>query len=120
MKAGGKPKTDHKKQGKAKDDDGDHPKTWDPPKSGEKKTREYKGHKWHWCGKDTGGKCEKWRAHEAKECKGAAAKPTAGKRGNFDKKGKTSNAKKLKVARAYVAKLEQRSTDDDTSGNETE
>ena len=120
VKAGGKPKTDHKKQGKAKDGDGEHPKAWDPPKPGEKKMREYKGHKWHWCGKDTGGKCERWRAHEAKEGKGAAAKPTAGKRGNSDKKGKTSNAKKLKVARAYVAKLEQRSTDDDTSGNETE
>ena len=117
-KSGGKGKTDNKKT-KPKSDD-EHPKTLDPPKPGEKKVQEYKGHKWHWCGKDTGGKCEKWRAHEPKECKGAAAKATSGKRGGDDKKGKTSNAKKLKVARAYVAKLEQRSTDDDTSGNDTE
>ena len=118
-KAGGKAvKADQKKKGK--DNDGDHPKTWDPPKAGEKKVKDYKGHKWYWCGKDTGGKCEKWRAHEPKECKGAAAKQANGKRGTSDKKGKTSRAKKLKVARAYVAKLEQRSTDDDTSGNETE
>ena len=78
-KAGAKSKTDNKKQGKSKGGDGDHPKTWDPPKPGDKKVQEYKGHKWHWCGKNTGGKCEKWRVHDPKECKGAAAKATAGK-----------------------------------------
>jgi hypothetical protein len=40
---------------KSKGRSDDHPKMWAPPKSGEKKTREYKGHQWHWCGKDTGG-----------------------------------------------------------------
>jgi hypothetical protein len=60
----------------AKSASGDHPKTWAAPKAGEKKTVQYKGYDWHWCGKDTGGKCEKWRTHDPKECKGFAANAT--------------------------------------------
>jgi hypothetical protein len=32
--------------------------------------QEYNGCTWYWCGKLTGGKCEKWHAHNPKECKG--------------------------------------------------
>jgi hypothetical protein len=74
-KGGGKSKpTDNKggKQKNTKSGDGNHPKHWPTPKPGDKKTVEYKGYDWHWCGKDTGGKCEKWRAHEPNECRGAA------------------------------------------------
>ena len=42
---------DGKKGAKSKGKTDDHPKTWAPPKSGDKKTREYKGNQWHWCGK---------------------------------------------------------------------
>ena len=85
-----------------------HPKTWDPPKASDKKEAEFEGHTWHWCGKETGGHCEKWRAHKPKECKALApASENKPKRPYLDGKGK-SNAKKLKIAKAYVAKLEQR------------
>jgi hypothetical protein len=67
------------KKAGSKEAAGDHPKTWAAPKSGEKKTAQYKGHDWYWCGKDTGGKCEKWHAHDPKECKGIASS-TTGKR----------------------------------------
>lgn len=79
-----------------------------------------KGHDWHWFGKDTGGKCEKWRAHDPKECKGAAAH-TPGKRAPDDRKKKSlSVTKKRMVAKAYVARLEQRSAKDDVTDNDSE
>ena len=105
---------------KAKESRGDHPKTWASPKAGEKKKAEYNGFDWYWCGKDTGGHCEKWRAHDPKTCKGLASsgskRPTDSSGG---KKGKP-NHKKLKVARAYVAKLEKREADEDTTDDETD
>ena len=90
---------------------GDHPKTWLKPKTGEKKKAMYKGHEWYWCGADTGGKCEKWRAHKPKECKGKAAqtprKRDAKSTENEDKfKKEYQLAKKLEIAKAYVAKIE--------------
>ena len=96
----------HKKKAKT----GDHHKDWPKPKSEDKKKVSYKGHDWHWCGKDTGGKCECWRAHKPTECKGMAAGASGGKR-NAPKDGenkysKDRMAKKLKVAKAFVAKLE--------------
>ena len=123
-KGGGKSKPfDNKgKQKNTKSGDGNHPKHWPAPKPGDKKTVEYKGYDWHWCGKDTGGKCEKWRAHEPNECRGAATHTPAktGKRSSDDKKKPTSVAKKLKVAKAYVAKLEQRSAEDEATDNDSE
>jgi hypothetical protein len=100
----------------------DHPKMWAPPKSGEKKTREYKGHQWHWCGKDTGGKCEKWRAHSPDECKGTAAGESSESKGKrpAERKKKGSIEKKLRVACAYIAKLEQRKQGDDDDETEDE
>ncbi|KAI2490443.1 hypothetical protein MHU86_24130 [Fragilaria crotonensis] len=80
-KKGGKKATKNDK-GKGKKSDSkseDHPKMWPAPKAGDKKEVEFKGHTWYWCGKDTGGKCEKWRAHKPKECKGMAAS-TGGER----------------------------------------
>jgi hypothetical protein len=98
---------DHNKP-KPKESGGDHPKTWPAPKTGEKKVAKYKGHDWYWCGKETGGKCEKWRAHDPKTCEGRAFVANGNKRsteGSAKKKPKQFQ-KKLKVARAYVAKLE--------------
>jgi hypothetical protein len=99
----------------------DHPKTWPAPTgANDKKQAMFKGNMWFWCGKDTGGKCECWRAHNPKECKGVAAN-TGGKRKpdeGVDDKKKSHFAKKLKVARAYLAKIESQATesesDDDT------
>lgn len=100
-------KPDHNKKGGKS---GDHPKKWTAPKPGEKKEAKFKGHMWYWCGKSTGGKCEKWRAHDPKDCKGAAAAVTPEnkrKAESSSEKKKPNLAKKLKVAKAYVAKIEQ-------------
>ena len=109
-KAGGTQQNNTKTKSKASDTGGDHPKNWPPPKAGDKITLKCKGHDWHWCGKETGGQCDKWRAHDPKKCEGRAF--TINKRPATDgvdvrKKGKPFQ-KKLKVARAYVAKLEKR------------
>ncbi len=58
-----------------------------------------------------GGKCKKWRAHKPKECKDGAA---AGNKREAKSDGKDSDkskskqrlAKKHKIAKAYVAKIE--------------
>ena len=111
-KGAGKSKGEGKKEGSKTT--GDHPKSWAAPKPGEKKKKEFKGHDWHWCGKDTGGHCEKWRAHDPKECKGIAApETTKGKRPTSGTgRKKLTTDKKLKVARAYVAKLEKNKAED--------
>lgn len=122
----GKKKGDKRSNDKSKkkeDKSGDHPKTWSKPKAGEKKKSTYKGHDWYWCGKDTGGHCECWRAHKPGECKGKAA-PSTGKRndrpkGNDKDKKKDRLAKKLKIAKAYVAKIEKRAAEAESSGDET-
>jgi len=119
----GKKKKGEKKSDK-NDKSGDHPKTWSKPKAGEKKKVTFKGHEWYWCGKDTGGKCEKWRAHKPKDCKGVAAAKTNGKRtaestSGSGKSKKEKLAKKLKIAKAYVAKMEKQAAENDTSGEET-
>ena len=124
-KKNGKKPGGHAKQGTGKSGKGhtkgDHPKTWSKPKPGEKREAEYKGYKWYWCGKDTGGKCECWRAHDPKECQGGAAPANKerfkgkGKRPAHpaDKKGKDSDNKRLKIAKAYVAKIEQSNSESD-------
>ena len=106
-----KPKgQDKKKQGKGTSD---HPKTWPPPK-GDKKEATYKDQKWYWCGKDTGGKCEKWRRHSPKECTFGTTEATNKRKGD-DKsdKDKKHESKKLKIAKAYVAKIEKQQKEDD-------
>lgn len=54
----GKKQANNAKGGSTKTNKGgtksDHPKTWPPPKPGDKKEAEYKGYSWYWCGKDTG------------------------------------------------------------------
>ena len=105
-------KSGGKKDGKSKKD-GDHPKKWQAPKSGDKKEAVYKGHIWYWCGKETGGKCEKWRAHKPKEYKGIAESGTK-RDGETSKKGdKKHLAKKLKVAKAYIARIEKQAAEAD-------
>jgi hypothetical protein len=121
-KKGGKKTAATSKGGTAKHhkgrEKGDHPKTWPKPKSGDQKEAEYKGYKWYWCGKDTGGKCECWRAHDPKECLGGAANANKEDKEKFKGKGKRQSPpdkrkkkefgdKRLKIAKAYVAKLEQ-------------
>ena len=97
------------KQG-SKKNDADHPKKWTAPKHGDKQEVEFKGHIWHWCGKDTGGKCEKWRAHKPKECKGLATAEATGDKRKRDSTGSDKKKlieKKLKIAKAYIARMEQ-------------
>jgi len=101
-----------------------HPKNWKPPKSTDRKEISYKGHTWYWCGKDTGGKCEKWRAHNPKDCKWTEKAPDADNE-KTKRKGSTQTSnrleKKLKIARAYVAKLEQKQTPNkDSSSSDSE
>ena len=124
-KTGGKKTIDKSKNAKGINKSKGHPKTWSQPKQGDKKEAEYKGYTWYWCGKDTGGKCEKWRAHKPKECKGGAqassgskheATETSSDKGN--KKEKL--AKKLKIAKAYVARIEKQASEVGSSGEETE
>lgn len=115
-KSGGKFKKTAEKSSK------EHPKEWPVPKNpGDKNKAEYKGNMWYWCGKSTGGKCECWRAHNPKECKGVAAS-AGGKRSKPDESGekkKANLAKKLKVAKAYVAKMEQQAaTESETEDEE--
>jgi hypothetical protein len=99
-----------------------HPKLWDRPKAGDCMERKYKERTWYWCGKLTGGKCEKWRAHSPKDCKGdrsleemqrsfmqtTPAEPV--------KKRQVSKnlEKKLKVAKAYTAQLEKTANEYDS------
>ena len=116
-KKGGKGKSaDKGRKSDLKSDD--HPKKWPPPKSGDKKEANFKGHTWYWCSKETGGKCEKWRAHKPSECKGIAAgtkreAESSKSGGKGDKKNRL--AKKLKVAKAYVAKIEQKAANLESS-----
>ena len=104
----------------SKKKEGDHPKKWKAPKQGDKKEVEFKGHTWYWCGKDTGGKCEKWRAHKPKECKGLATSATGDKRKreSIGPDKRKSIEKKLKVAKAYIAKMEQFAEKDTTTEDE--
>jgi hypothetical protein len=114
-------KSKHKKPTQKAKDSGDtsHPSSWATPKDGDKKSADYKGRTWYWCGKDTGGKCEKWRAHDPKTCQGLALlKPTPGTSAG-NNKGKSDN-KKLKVARAYLAKLEKRIADTKDASSDEE
>ena len=92
----------------SKKKEGDHPKKWKAPKQGNKKEVKFKGHTWYWCGKDTGGKCEKWQAHKPKECKGLATSATGDKRkkGSIEPDKRKSIEKKLKVANAFMAKMD--------------
>ena len=104
----------------SKKKEGDHPKKWKAPKQGDKKEVEFKGHTWYWCGKDTGGKCEKWRAHKPKECKGLATSAAGDKRKreSIGPNKRKSIEKKLKVAKAYIAKMEQFAEKDTTTEDE--
>ena len=104
----------------SKKKEGDHPKKWKAPKQGDKKEVEFKGHTWYWCGKDTGGKCEKWRAHKPKESKGLVTSATGDKRKreSIGPDKRKSIEKKLKVAKAYIAKMEQFAEKDTTTEDE--
>ena len=128
-KKGAKLGTDKHTSGKKGQKDDDHPKEWKAPKTNDKKEVEFKGHTWYWCGNDTGGKCEKWRAHKPSKCKGLGSDSgTAKDKRKRDTKGSEkgkSVAKKLKIAKAYVAKLEQKSANksdslSDDNGGESE
>jgi hypothetical protein len=115
-KKGGASDKGKRKETKSK---GGHPKTWPPPKGDDKREGKYKDHTWYWCGKDTGGKCEKWRAHKPKECMGATASG-AKREADSDgtKSGKGKLAKKLKVAKAYVARIEKQVAETDSPSDD--
>jgi hypothetical protein len=115
-KKGGASDKGKKKETKSK---GGHPKAWPQPKGDEKKERKFNDQTWYWCGKDTGGKCEKWRVHKPKECMGAAA-PGAKREADSDAKkiGKDKLAKKLKVAKAYVARMKKQVAETDSPSDD--
>jgi hypothetical protein len=78
-------KSGSKKKGQK---DEDHPKKWKAPKPNDKKEVEFKGQTWYcWCGKETGGKCEKWRAHKPSKCKGLSSDAGAKDKRKRDSKG---------------------------------
>jgi hypothetical protein len=111
-KAGTNKGKSKKKDGKS----GEHPKTWAAPKAGDKKEAKYKDHMWLWCGKDTGGKCEKWHAHQPKECNkgGGAAENKISIEIDGKKTKKVSFSKKLKIlAKPYVAKIKKQAAEKD-------
>ncbi len=89
--------------------EGNHPKKWKAPKQGDKKEVEFKGQTWYWYGKETGGKCEKWQAHKPKECKGLATSAAGDKRKreSIGPDKRKLIERKLKVAKTYIAKMEQ-------------
>ena len=68
----------------------DRPDWFDkPPASGNMhETKEWKGRKWHYCCKDTGGNCGGvWRVHEPKKCKSTPKRKFQGKpKGDYGKK----------------------------------
>lgn len=114
-KGGANDKSKKKQANKSK---GQHPKSWPPPKGDEKKEASFDDQTWYWCGKDTGGKCEKWRRHKPKECLGAAA-PTAKRSAESEgKKSKDRLSKKLRVAKAYVARMEKRVAETDSPSDD--
>jgi hypothetical protein len=111
---------DGSRQAKFKEEGRHHPKKWKAPKQGDKKEVKFKGHTWYWCSKGTGGKCEKWRAHKPKECKGLATS-AAGDKQNRELIGPDKRKlieKKLKVAKAYIAEMEQFEEKDTTTEDE--
>lgn len=121
---GNRPSGGDKKSKKDSAKSGDHPTKWPKPtKANNEKMGKFKGHMWYWCGKDTGEKCECWRAHKPKECKGLmpATDSAEGKRKTSEvesNRKKSIAKKKLKVAKAYVAEIEKQAameseTDDD-------
>jgi hypothetical protein len=106
---------------------GAHPKTWKKPKGNNKKEKMYNGYTWYWCGKETGGNCEKWRAHKPKECQWTDKPPSPEERSKRKHQADTTSSrksadKKLKIARAYVAKLEKqkRNLDDNKSSSDSD
>ena len=80
-----------------------------PPKESEKdKTIAWNGMTWHWCGKATGGKCERWRCHKGKDCKGKGFKP-----GTDTRKVKEEDSnKRLKLSKALEAIIEESNNDE--------
>jgi hypothetical protein len=91
-----------------------HPKLWDRPKAGDHVERKYRERTWYWRGKFTGGKCEKWRAHNPKDCKGDRSLEEMQKSFTqtppaepFKKRQVSKNLeKKLKIAKAYTVQFE--------------
>lgn len=85
---------------------------------------EINGKTWHWCGKDTGGKCEMMRLHKPSECKGIGGVAFSNSNDSKRSKEKGSNGskkkgKKLKLtkalAEASIADAEESSEDEEGS-----
>ena len=90
-----------------------------------KRPKEWKGRKWWWCGKETGGKCDpgQWRAHHPKDCRGSMKRKAA--RDKLEKSDGAENQgeeKKMKLAEALsaVANGESEGTVSDSSEYESE
>ena len=88
-----------KKEGKKKDRLKPKPEWFKhPPASGNMhETKQWNGATWHYCCKETGGKCGgKWRTHLPKECEGPG-KRKAGKDKKFERNKKQKNGRLPKV-----------------------
>lgn len=91
-----------------------------------KRSREWKGRKWWWCGKESGGKCDpgQWRAHHPKDCRGSMKRRAQEENEEKQEEGKENDGdrKKIKLAEALsaVAKNESDGTVSESSGYESE
>jgi hypothetical protein len=87
-----------------------------PPQNEVNKSRNWNSLAYHWCHKDSGGKCPGiWRRHNPKECKGIASK----KREAPKKKPATNETKveafkkrKLQLSKAYASVIEEEGDDE--------
>ena len=97
-----------------------------PNDSNISKSREWKGKKWWWCGKETGGKCDppQWRAHHPNECRGTMRRRPAEHDLQETKVDESANQqKKMKLSNALSAITEKDGadkTDTDLSGYSSE
>ena len=98
------------------------------------KPKKWNNSTWWWCGTKTGGKCEQYRCHKPKQCKGLAKsvqdrettpdpeqappqKPPHKKRVHFEKEKKNSKQIKLSKALAKAAVADTVPNDDDFDNN---
>lgn len=80
-----------------------------------KEVRKWRGNNYHYCCKETGGKCQgNWRVHLPSKCKGTARKrDRQDEKDEAERKKKEKEKKKLKLASALSAVTQQEDSSDD-------
>lgn len=126
-----KPKTEPgsgKGKGKGKEK-GNRTPAWifqAPAASEANKTKTWKDFTWYWCGKLTGGKCERYRQHSGPDCKGLSRwnqrqqakenpKPTRQPTKRKQSTSKPNSTKKVKIEEALEAAKSNVVDDDEVS-----